>query len=274
MRITVDGTVLWRDRSAWRTVSPVRKVIAMSTSSPTGHGPRVRPLWLVFGLLLFRTVLLALSAAISVAVAESMGVEAREVFPWLNVVIVGVDLLTILVIALLLRADGREVRDLVGRFRLADLPWAGIVMLAVFVAFIAGTFVGNLIVFGGPPPVPESGFVPPLWLGIWTILIMPITVALAEELLYRGYAHEQLAARMRPLVAVLIIAVFFGLQHAPLSASSPGEMVARVTATLFAGIAFGLLRLAVKRLMPLIIGHWAFDVVGLGLPVLVASLGS
>jgi uncharacterized protein len=242
----------------------------MSDSRP--QAAPLRPVLLIVGLLLLRTVLLGGSAVICAVVAEGLGREPRELYGWLNVVIVGVDLVTILVIARLLRADGRRLRDLVGGFRPVDLAWAGIVMFAVFVAYVGGTFVGNALVFAGPPPAGDGVAAPPLWMAIWTLVVMSATVAVAEELLYRGYAQEQLARRWPLAVVVIVIAVFFGLQHLPLAATSPADMVVRFVATFLAGIAFGVLRVVVRRLSPLIIGHWAFDVAGLGVPAVLAAL--
>lgn len=75
-------------------------------------------------------------------------------------------------------------------------------------------------------------------------------------------------------VAVLVPALFFGLQHAAVSATGAEDMLARVIGTFIAGIVFGLLRVWLKRITPLIIGHWLVDVVGLGLPMLLAALAS
>jgi membrane protease YdiL (CAAX protease family) len=101
---------------------------------------------------------------------------------------------------------------------------------------------------------------------------MPVTVAIAEELLYRGWAQERLLTVWRPWAVIVVVAAAFGVQHAPLSATSPGEAVVRVIATGLAGAALGILRYRGVSLWALIIGHWAFDLIGLGGPAFLRSL--
>jgi membrane protease YdiL (CAAX protease family) len=214
--------------------------------------------------LLARGVILAVAAAILIPAQAGI---------YLNVVIVGLDIATIAALVLVLRRTGGSIRGLMGRFNgRRDPPLAGLTMFTLFVGLTVGTFAGYAIVYAGPPPPQELGGSVPLWLGLWSLLIMPITVALAEELLYRGWAHERLMMVWRPWVVITVIAVAFGLQHAPLSATSPGEAVARVIATGLAGAALGALRYRRVSLWALVIGHWAFDVIGLRLPMLTRAL--
>jgi membrane protease YdiL (CAAX protease family) len=215
-------------------------------------------------------LLLARGAVLSVAAMLLIPAGAGI---YLNVVIVGVDIATIAVTGRLIRKSHGSVRRFVGRFvARRDIPLAGVTMFVLFVSLSLGTLVGNALVFAGPPPASPSDVQVPLWLGLWSLLVMPVTVALAEELLYRGWAPERLTNAWRPWVAVVICAVAFGLQHAPLSATSPGEAVVRVIATGLAGLALGIMRARGVTLSALILGHWAFDVIGLGLPALSSSL--
>lgn len=64
----------------------------------------------------------------------------------------------------------------------------------------------------------------------------------------------------------MVCAAAFGLRHAPLSATSPGEAVVRVIATSMAGRALGAMRARSVTLSALILGRWAFEVIGLGFP--------
>lgn len=218
----------------------------------------------VLALLLARGAVLAVAA--SFLIPRGVGIL-------LNVVIVGVDLATVLVVALLLRRRGGGLRRFLGPLvPRRDLPFAGITMFALFLGLGAGTFVGNAVVYAGAPPLTASSDSVPLWVGLWSLVVMPVTVAIAEEALYRGWAQERLLTVWRPWVVIAVVALAFRLQHAALSATSSGEAVVRVIATGLAGAALGILRYRGVSLWALIIGHWAFDVIGLGVPALLRSL--
>lgn len=232
-------------------------------------------LGIVVGLLLLRTVLLFIGDGVSYGIAAALDLEFFEVFVYsANVWIVAVDIISVLVVMGLLRRRGRTLRDLIDGFRGADVGWGLLALVIAGVTLFAGTFIGNLIVFQGPPPAAEGGFAPPLWLGLWSLIVMPVTIAVAEEVVYRGYAQGELMRRGGTAVAVLVPALFFGLQHAALSATGLDDMLARVIGTFIAGVVFGLLRVWLKRLAPLIIGHWLLDVVGLGVPMLMLALAT
>lgn len=223
-----------------------------------------RTIFRVLALLLARGALLA--AAASLLLPAGAGIL-------LNVVIVAVDVATILLVVTLIRGSGRTLGSFLGPFAAGrDLSFAGVTMLALFLGLGAGTLIGNALVYGGPPPIGSSTGSVPLWVGLWSLFVMPVTVAIAEELLYRGWAQERLLTAWRPWMVITVIALAFGAQHAPLSATSPGEAVVRVIATGVAGAALGILRYRGVSLWALIIGHWAFDVLGLGMPTLLRSL--
>lgn len=254
----------------------------MNTTLPTDRAVtddrrRAAPaaLGVIIGLLLLRTVLLFVGDGVALALSSAVDVPYVEALVFSsNVWIVAVDVISVLAVATLLRRRGRTLKDLIGGFRGPDAGWGLLVFVIAGVTLFVGTFVGNLIVFQGPPPVPDGGFHPPVWLGLWSLILMPVTIAVAEEVVYRGYAQGELMRRGSTAVAVLVPALFFGLQHAAVSATGAEDMLARVIGTFIAGIVFGLLRVWLKRITPLIIGHWLVDVVGLGLPMLLAALAS
>ena len=104
---------------------------------------------------------------------------------------------------------------------------------------------------------------------------MPVTIALAEEGLYRGYAAEVLESRFHKNAALVVIAFFFALQHAALTPLSPRAQLARFITTFLGGLLLGGMRWRCRRgLWPLVVAHWGLDVLGLGLPILLASQAS
>lgn len=238
---------------------------------PTPTSPNRLPSvgWpVLIGVLLLRTVLLF---AANLAMLPIFGNYDRTLM-WPYVTLVIVDVICIILIAVLLRRRGQTLRDLIA-FRLRDTGWALLITLIVIVGFFVTTFIGNLVAYLGPPPMLElEGFAPPLWYALWTVIVAPITIALAEELLYRGWAQPELTARTNKVIAIGIMAFFFALQHAAFTPLDVRAQIARFVTMFLSGILLGVLYLWRKRLWPLIFAHWFLDVIGLGLPVLFAAL--
>lgn len=243
--------------------------------------PVTRPapgLALLLGLSVLRSILLTVgvgAAGVVLAAAGAPFVREWSAFAG-NLVVVGVDVATLGVLAWVLRREGSGLPGLLGRFRPRDLGWGVLVAAALLVVLLVGTFVGNLIVYQGPPPAAsyDPAFRVPLWFGLWSLLVMPVTVAFAEELLYRGYLQPRWTDRLGAWPGVLAVAVFFALQHIAFALESPQQAIVRVVATFAGGLLLGLLYRRSGRLWPLIVGHWLADVVGLGLfPFLAALAG-
>lgn len=241
----------------------------LSTPVPRTATPNLSrtPLLVVVGVLLLRPALLFAS---NLALAPILG-SYRRALPFANVAIVPIDVLCLLLVRTLLHRQGRTIRGVLGA-RWRDSGWAALCAVILLVAFLAGNFVANLIAYQGPPPTPVGGGTPPLWLGIWAITIMPITIALAEQLLYRGFALDTLAGRFGAVGSLLFVSFFFALQHTALTPLDGRAQLARFITTFVAGITMGLLYRWRKLLWPVVVAHWFLDVIGLGLPLLLAAL--
>lgn len=234
------------------------------------------PIIVLLALLLMRTGLIFAGDGLVYAAARIFHLSAH---PWRTALLAGdvhivvmADLVTLLVLARLLHRRGARLRDLVGRVRPKDLPVGLLAFVIVIVAFLIATYVGNLAVYHGAPPA--SGVAPhiPLWFAGWTLLIMPITIALAEELLYRGYLQPQFGARIGCWPALVVVSLGFALQHAGLSALSGDAVAARLITTFIGGLALGLLRIWLKQLAPLIFAHWLLDALLLGGPMMMIAV--
>lgn len=242
------------------------------TTSPLGiESPRASVGWpVLIGVLLLRTVLLFAGTAALTPFAGSY----LQALVWANVTIVVVDIISLAVVGALLRRRGGSLRELIGA-RARDTGWGLLLFVIVLVGFLAASFIGNLVAYQGPPPMPSGAILegaPLVFLAWWTTLVMSATVAVAEEVLYRGWAQTELAARTNRVVGLVVMAFFFGLQHAALTPLDLQAQLARFVTTFLAGLMFGALYLWRKRLWPLIIAHWLLDVVGLGLPLLFGAL--
>lgn len=255
-----------------------------TNQSPPAHGvlPPLRTLsqpglLLLILLLLLRTALLFAGDGLVYGLLRLGGPAASwdDALMWSNLTVMVTDVITIVVVAGVLRRSGSSLRALLttktpGR----DIAWGLLLALISVIGFYAATFIGNLIAYLGPPPAPTGDFTaPPLWLGLISLLLMPATIAVAEEVLYRGYLQSVLTLRWGRWAGLIVTSGFFAVQHLALTSADPQAWLARAITTLLAGVMFGLLAWWMKRLWPVIIGHWIVDVIGLGLPMFMASLG-
>ena len=188
----------------------------------------------------------------------------------MNVVIIMVDVVTLALVHRLLRAEGHGLADLL-RFRGSDVGWGLLCGLIVLVAWMPASFIGNLIAYQGAPPASSFPSVP-LWLGLLSVTIMPVTIGLAEEALYRGYLQPRLAGVLGQARAVIAASAFFAVQHIAFAPFDPRAMIFGIVRTFLAGLVFAGLFLWRRRVMPLAVGHWLLDLLGLGLPLLLAAL--
>lgn len=238
--------------------------VAPNAPAAAAAAPAV-PMLRIAGILALRPVLiLALGAAL-------LALNLSLVYS--NALVVVVDVIALAAVGLALRAEGSRLRDLFGPWRWMDLLWGALMLVIVVIGFLASNFAANLIVYGGAPPV-ATGAAPsiPLWVGLVGFLIAPLTIALAEEAVYRGYAQPRLQRTVGRIGSLVIVAIIFGIQHIGFALTSGPDVAAKVLTTVFAGLILGGLWLWMKRLMPLVLAHWGLDLLFLGLPTLALAL--
>ena len=190
-----------------------------------------------------------------------------------NALVVVVDLIALAAVGLALRAEGSRLRDLFGPWRWVDLAWGALLFVILTVGFYAANVAANLIVYGGAPPATAgANFSIPLWVGLVAVLVAPLTIALAEEAVYRGYAQPRLQHVLGRIASLVLVAIVFGIQHAGFALSTTPALASKVLTTLLAGLILGALWLWMKRLMPLVLAHWGLDLLFLGLPTLTLAL--
>jgi len=115
----------------------------------------------------------------------------------------------------------------------------------------------------------ESTTIPlPAWFFGWSVLITPLAAASVEELAYRAYALPRLlAAGLKPATAIGITSLGFGLQHAAFPFIDANISIYRTAAIFVVGCGLGWTYLRLGRLLPLMIGHYLWDVVPTALAV-------
>lgn len=237
---------------------------AVAHAAPGPAAPQV-PVIRVAGVLAARPVLILL-LGIGLLAANLSLLHA-------NALVVLVDLAALGLVALAMRAEGRRLRDLFGPWRWVDLAWGALFLLIVVIGFLAANFAANLLVYGGAPPAPAGQMsAVPLWVGLVAVLIAPMSIAVSEEAVYRGYAQPRLQPRIGRIGALVAVAAVFGIQHIGFALTSGPDVAAKVLTTFFAGLLLGGLWLWIRRLMPLVLAHWGLDLLFLGLPTLALAL--
>ena len=254
--------------------------MSIDSSAPAVHRgsgavPRLGALVLA-GLLLLRFVAVLLGDGVSYGLFRLLGTTPQ---PWFTAVLAGnvhvvvlADLATLVVVAALLRREGRRLRDLLGPTGLGGTAWRALVaFVPLYLVFGFGAYLAAAVT--GPAPAPASVPTIPLWFGVWSIAVLPVTVAVAEEFLYRGFLLPRLAVRIGTPAAVLVTSAAFALQHVGMAATSVPSVVGKLVPTFLAGLVLaGLVVWFRGRLLPLVIAHWALDVLGIGVPMLYFAL--
>ncbi|WP_434174829.1 lysostaphin resistance A-like protein [Brachybacterium conglomeratum] len=235
-----------------------------ASGAPAASAPAV-PMLRIAGVLALRPVLI---------LALGTGLLALNLsLLYVNALVVIVDVLALAAVGLALRAEGSRLRDLFGPWRWVDLAWGALLLVILTVGFFVSNVAANLIVYGGAPPADAgANFSIPLWVGLVAVLIAPLTIALAEEAVYRGYAQPRLQRSLGRIGALVVVAIVFGIQHVGFALSAGPAVAAKVLTTLLAGLILGALWLWMKRLMPLVLAHWGLDLLFLGLPTLGLAL--
>jgi membrane protease YdiL (CAAX protease family) len=98
---------------------------------------------------------------------------------------------------------------------------------------------------------------------LYSLLVWPIIWALAEEMTYTGYALPRLEVLSgRAWLAVTIVTFGWALQHSALPLMLDWRWAAyRFGTSLLVGVGLSILYLRIRRLLPLIIAHWAANFV-------------
>ena len=213
---------------------------------------------------------MGLRPALLIAIGAALVAAGRSLL-WMNILIIPIDVVTLLLVHRLLRAEGRGLADLLRPVRGGDLAWGLLCGLIVVLAWFPASFIAGLVAYRGPMPTAAHQSVP-LWIALVSVTIMPVTIGLAEETLYRGYLQPRLQGRVGLTGAVLTASAVFALQHIAFAPSDPRAMVAAVARTFLIGLMFAGLLLWRRRVVPLVVGHWLLDLLGLGLPLLLAAL--
>jgi membrane protease YdiL (CAAX protease family) len=195
-----------------------------------------------------------------------------------------VNVATLLVVRALLHRSGVRARDVLGfnagRFG-RDLGWGLLWLMVLYLPF-AATVVGMMLVLHGrdafvsfgpvfaPAEMPAFPVDALLALGAVAVITFAPINAPVEELAYRGLAQRSLERAGRRVLAIILPALIFGLQHL-FFAPTREAMVVYGAAFLVWGVGSGLIYRWQGRLAPLVISHFVVNLVST-LPALILPI--
>lgn len=220
--------------------------------------PRPAPL----GVLALRTALAAGVAVAAYVTASALGSSAPErsaaaVWP---VTATLVDIGCLVAIAALVRREGIRVSDLVNFGGLRDLRWVPLVALVIGLGVAASSLLTSLSYPAASPPEITVVDLPP-WGAVYAVLIWPAVWAFTEELTYLGYVLPRLEELHGRWPAVLVVVLFWTLQHLALPFLPDAKYLVHraVTPLPVVGMTTLAYFLVGRRLLPLIVVHWLGD---------------
>jgi membrane protease YdiL (CAAX protease family) len=133
-------------------------------------------------------------------------------------------------------------------------------VLVILPLGILGGVAGTALIYGdAPPPVPIGPL--PLWGALYSLLVWPVLWALAEQLTYTGYALPRLEALSgRAWLAVRIVVFGWSVQHCAMPLLPEWRFILwRAVTALPIALVCSLIYLRTRRVLPLIVAHWAAD---------------
>lgn len=207
--------------------------------------------------------------------------------PIAAVTLLPVNLVCLFLVRRLVHDQGRRLRDLVG-YRagrlLVDIGWGLLWLVVLYVPFVATVLAvmalrygsGMVAAFGSiffdPASLPPLSSTVSLALAVVAVITFAPVNAPVEELVYRGYAQQELARSWAPSTAIGVSAVAFGLQHA-FFAGTPDAALVYLAAFTVWGLGAGIIVHRQGRLLPMIIAHGVVNLASTSVPaVLIATV--
>lgn len=218
--------------------------------------------WIDLTVVASRTLLafgVALAGAGVAAIAGSPD-PLRAAASWWIVTATLIDAGCLAFLAAALRREGSRFRDLFGYRGPRDLLWVPVAALIVAPGLALSSALTSLAY---PPAAPPEITVVdvPAWAAAYAVLVWPLIWTVTEDLVYLGFGLPRLERAAPRWVAIALVLALWSLQHVALPLlPDPGYLVHRAVTPLPIVTAMTVAYFAVgRRLLPLIVVHWAGD---------------
>jgi membrane protease YdiL (CAAX protease family) len=169
------------------------------------------------------------------------------------------------------RVEGIKLHDLIGPIRLRrgrDVVLGLVCFLIYLVSFTFPGLLASKLVFGTTQPSMYPGLLTarnlPLWAVVYSFSLWWIIWSPTEEMTYNGYALPRTQALTgSKLIAVLIVAFWWAIQHSFIPFILDWKYVVWRFLFFLPGVVIAcLIYLRIRHLAPLILAHWAMDLMG------------
>jgi len=222
-----------------------------------------------FGIVFARPILALLVQGLIVLLLIALKQPSYNVTAWWTVYGTLIDIACIALLIILLKREGKTLFSLLSFNRrkiFADvLIGLGLFLFVFPLAMAIGSISSSILVYGSlQPNLPDGAYIRelPLWAVLYSRIVWWVIWAFTEELTYQGYALPRiLVITGRKWLAVLIVGFGWALQHSFLPYISIAHSAWMFIAFFPLTVAMQLLYLKIKRLFPLIVAHWAMDLV-------------
>lgn len=222
------------------------------------------PLVIVFARLFLALISQSLVALLFFRSAPSPFITAGKWWPVYGILI---DLGCFLLVTWQAGKEGLHFRNLINfdphRFG-RDFLKGMLYILWVFPLAMIGIIGFSLLLYG-IPQAPSIYDQLPVWAAIYSLIVFPVIWGLMEQCTYQGYSLPRLDRSLKnTALAVAIVAFGWGIQHIALPLTFDARfMLYRFLSFLPLAVVMTLVYLRTRRLIPLIVAHWAVDMVGI-----------
>lgn len=222
-----------------------------------------------FVLPLFRSVLFII-VGLFFALATHQSLEQAS--KWWSVLCTFCNIITIFLLIIICKSEGTTYRELIGYHKKqGNLKCTLLIVLIMLLLGIGGMYGFGFLIYGY---VPVTMIQPiPVWLSVINLILLPITVVLAELPLYFGYSLNRIEnITGNRILSVAYPMFFYALQHSFIPLLYDWKHILfRFLSFLPLMIVLGIIYYRNRKLKPFMIGHACLDL-ATGAQILMTSI--
>lgn len=227
----------------------------------------------IFFVPVIRSVLFIIAGILLVTSYPMKGANLLDVSKWWGLLAIIVNIVTISVLLILIKREGKKFRDLINHNPDRKKSFKEIIIATSLMLLLGmgGLWGGSFLVYGYMPVTSTQPL--PLWGAILVAILLPITIVLAELPLYLGYCAPKIKSiTQNDSLSIAYPLFFYALQHSfiPLIFDYK-HMLSRFLMFIPLLIMIGIWYYKKKDFLPLLIGHFVLDLLT-GMQILLVSL--